>query len=282
MTKDPACISSESDVQEAVEFFLKQHVGSVPVVGDDQKVIGHLSELGLMKAFVKRKVAGTHRLRVIDFKDVFVTPKFVVPSTPLVEVVKGIAQCPLHRVLVQKESGRLVGIISPKDVLRALSGDLSQTGRMQVKLLELEKEVNKLSEQLNETQRSFDNYAMLFDSAGYMMHSADKDGKILFANQRLHERLGYNEGSLIGRSVYDLYAPHVHDEIKIGLEKVAQFGRHELVYSTYLRKNGQPLRVEVVSSSLKDGSGHFIGTFTISRPIDSEAMLRSLHGVFDD
>jgi hypothetical protein len=52
-----------------------------------------------------------------------------------------------------------------------------------------------------------------------------------------------------------------------------------MTYTTMLRKNGDKMRVDIVSSSFKDQKGEFVGTISISREVDAEDLLRALNGL---
>ncbi len=46
-----------------------------------------------------------------------------------------------------------------------------------------------------------------------------------------------------------------------------------------LKKNGEKLRIDIVSTAIHDEAGEFVGTISVSRPVDSDILLRALHGV---
>jgi PAS domain S-box-containing protein len=281
MTPNPICISAESEIHEAAEFFLKNFVSSAPVTDTHGKVLGQLAELGLMRALVRARIKDTPLHKVIDFKEQLSAPQFVLESTDIPEVVKGLIQSPVHRVLVQSAAGKLVGIISPKDVLRSLMGEGKNTTKLSDKLHQLDDQIKILSTHLADANSHLMQHTKFFETNQYMMHSADRNGKILMANVTLHQMLGYEHDELIGKTIFDIYPENLHTQIRDGLKKVIAEGGHKLIYSTMVKKNGQTVRVEVVSSSVSDPQGKFLSTFTISRPIDGDLLLKALHGVFD-
>ncbi|MCM2283101.1 MAG: PAS domain S-box protein [Bdellovibrionaceae bacterium] len=281
MTLNPLCLSAESDIQDAIRFFLKIHISSAPVINARSEILGQLDELSLMRAFVKHKVQQEKTLKVSDFSHLFSEPQFVSANAPLSEVLTSLIQCPLHRVLVRGGNGGLVGIISPKDVLRALDDKTRPEGTLPAKLRELETNVQKLDVQLQNAEKSLGQYDQLFAASPYMMHSVDRTGKVVMANPALHAFLGYAPGELVGKSVFEIYPKTLHEVVRKSLDQIIQEGRHDLTYSSFQTQAGRAERVEVVSSSIKDDQGRFIGTLTLSRPVDSDALLRSLHGVLE-
>jgi PAS domain S-box-containing protein len=278
MTPNPICIPAESHVADAVNFFLQNHVSSAPVVTEKKKVLGQLSELNLMRAYVKTSVTDNTFAKIIDYKELLTPPEFVKTAATLSDVLVALIRCPLHRVLVQDGSNQLVGIISPKDVLRAMGGKGAES--LVQKMRELELKVQGLTTSLNQIQTDYDQYKHVINDSSVCMHSVDRSGHILMANALMHQLLGYTDGALVGMSIYDIYPQTLHETVRASLEKIITDGSKEITYSSFVTKAKKVLRVEMISSSLKNNNGEFIGTVTVSRPIDSEQLLRSLNGIF--
>ena len=124
-------------------------------------------------------------------------------------------------------------------------------------------------------------YQKLYDDSPYSMHSVDEKGIVVLANKRLHEMLGYKHGELIGESVVKLYSDTVRHDALAGLKKIMEEGYQHNIYTTMITKTGEKLRVDVASSALRDDNGNFMSTITISRTVDSQILLRALHGIVD-
>jgi PAS domain S-box-containing protein len=114
-----------------------------------------------------------------------------------------------------------------------------------------------------------------------MMHSVDKEGRIIMANAKIHRVLGYEDGELVGMTIFDLYAKSCHHEALSGLKKIQEAGVHNSIYSTMMTKRGAKIRVDIVSSALLGLHKEFLGTISVSRIVDSELLLRALHGVLN-
>ena len=115
-----------------------------------------------------------------------------------------------------------------------------------------------------------------------VLQSVGPNGGIILANEKRHEALGYEPGELLSKTIFDLYPPSVHKEAAAGLKKVMADGRHNLTYSSMVKKDGGIIRVDLASTSLRDENRPFLGTFPVSRQYGSDARLRSLHGLFED
>ena len=101
------------------------------------------------------------------------------------------------------------------------------------------------------------------------------------ANKKIHSALGYNESELLGKSFTDLYAKSMHHEALQGLNQIKENGSHNHIYSSMIKKNGEKLRVDIVSSALRDHDGKFIATISAAQEVDSENLLRALNGTLD-
>ncbi len=280
MTPNPLVLQSGMELEEAVELFNKLHISTAPVVTPIGEVLGQLTEMDLVKAVVHHRVQGAKYSKVIHAQEFFLPVRYVEETQPIGEVLREMMKTTSHRVLVRNLQEKLVGVISPKDILRSLYGEERVANRLAEECQKLNIEVVELRSRLKEMSVYLSTYDSVFQSGLYMLHSIDPTGHIIFANDKIHSALGYEPGELIGKSIKDLYPPSVQHEAIAGLKRVIEEGQHQLTYSSMVCKNGGTIRVDLASAALKDDQGRFLGTFTISREYGSEAMLRALHGIF--
>ena len=79
--------------------------------------------------------------------------------------------------------------------------------------------------------------------------------RILEANARFHELLGYAPEELYGISMYDL-VPHDRDGVNTNIQHVLEQKSYYIGERSYRRKDGQLVDVEVSASSINhDGGG---------------------------
>lgn len=282
MTKDPFLLGSGEAIVDAVEVYNAKNFTTAAVITPLGEILGQLTDMDLLKALVHHKNQGVKYSKVIHAREYFDPVFFVNEDDHLKEVIRVMTRSSTHRVLVKGKHDKIVGIISPKDILHRLHQSESQEESLFEELQNLYKENETLKEKLSEMSNYLRTYDAVFQSGLYMLHSIDENGKIILANEKLHDSLGYEPGELLGKTIFDLYPATVHREAAAGLKKVMADGRHNLTYSSMVKKDGSTIRVDLASASLRDENGNFLGTFTISRQYGSEAMLRSLHGVFDD
>ena len=114
MTNDVITIDPKSSIQEAIELLLKQRVSGLPVTDADGRLIGIVTEFALLA------IAYDNRVREDSIAQHMTTEVLTVDaSAPINKVVD---LCLMHRVrrVPVLENGRLVGLISRRDVLKAM------------------------------------------------------------------------------------------------------------------------------------------------------------------
>ncbi len=116
MTTDVFTLSRDETMQEAARALSNQRVGGAPVI-DNGRIIGVVSKSDLLEVAAHRDPAG-ERLYV---NDVMTHLVFAVrPGDPAILAVRLMVEEGIHRAVVVDEQGKLVGIVTPMDVLRAI------------------------------------------------------------------------------------------------------------------------------------------------------------------
>lgn len=282
MTSNPKMIGSGDHLKDVLQLFLENGITSSPVINPLGEILGMLSELTLLKAYMLHKTKFLKSDKVGHHIDLLEPVSFVNVRASLADVLREMIATPTHRLLVKDDKDKVVGIISPKDLMRAMLGEVNPNQNFRQKLLEVQAALNQSFKKIETIEKMLDVYQKAFQETPYMMHAVNADGKILMANRCEHEILGYEEGDLVGKSIYDIYPESLHSEAERGLKMVIAQGYHHITYTTLVRKDGSRIRCDIASSSLLDEKGHFLSTITVLRAIDSEALLRSLHGIADD
>jgi CBS domain-containing protein len=143
MSKNVITISPEESISNAIDKMAKNNISGLIVV-EDEKVVGVISESDVLKIFksefpelklssnislsifsliksgikIIREIKKIGKLKVKDLmsKKVF----FVKPEDTILEAARIMSKKDVRRLPVIDESGKLVGIISRIDILRAL------------------------------------------------------------------------------------------------------------------------------------------------------------------
>jgi CBS domain-containing protein len=143
MTREPITVTPDTTIAEGAQLMLDHHISGLPVIGADHMVVGIVTEGDLLR----RAETGTerHRSRWLelllgpgrlahDYVDaharkvgeVMTTDLvFVSPQDPLEHVVELMEKRRIKRVPVIA-NGRLAGIVSRADLVRALLSGLTQ------------------------------------------------------------------------------------------------------------------------------------------------------------
>ena len=108
---------------------------------------------------------------------------------------------------------------------------------------------NQFEQALRESEQR---YRTLFEQANDAIFIETQDDKILDANQRACQMLGYTREELLGMLVSDLIAPENHRSSLAIRQELSQYGQKPFE-SLDVRKDGTYIPVEVTNSILPDG-----------------------------
>jgi predicted transcriptional regulator len=120
MTPNPIVLESSMSIQEAVDVFTKHKISSAPVNTTMGDVGGQLTELVLVRALVLHQLQPEKFQKLAHCTDFLEEAVFVQPKDSITVVMKALLKSSSRRVLVKSEGRKIFGIISPKDMLRAL------------------------------------------------------------------------------------------------------------------------------------------------------------------
>jgi CBS domain-containing protein len=112
MTKRVVTVSPCTTVKELTELLAAKKISGVPVVDEQKRVIGIATEADVLAHPGAKTVEEIMTKRVISVK----------PDTPVEEIPKLLARKKIKRVPVIDEKGKLVGIVSRADIVKAFAG----------------------------------------------------------------------------------------------------------------------------------------------------------------
>jgi CBS domain-containing protein len=114
MTKDLVTIRPDATIKEAIDLLISKQISGLPVVGDDQRMVGVITEFALLAMVYDEKVQN-HPVSQHMTREV-ITVEADDPINRIADL------CIVHRVrrLPVMKNGRMVGLIARRDVLRAM------------------------------------------------------------------------------------------------------------------------------------------------------------------
>lgn len=119
----------EQSMMEVVEQLLKHRISGAPVVNDQKELCGVISEGDCLKEVVKGKY---HNHPIMDgkVKDHMASNVItILPGTNIFEAANMFLEKKIRRFPVLDETGKLVGQISQKDIMRAVKNIKSENWR---------------------------------------------------------------------------------------------------------------------------------------------------------
>ncbi len=116
-------------------------------------------------------------------------------------------------------------------------------------------------------------YKTLFESAPDIIWLHDLDGRIIEANAKASEKLGYSVNELLSMKIHDIVADHIKPLVDSNIKKVLKTGR-AIFESVHKTKDGRTYPVEVNARVIKINGKTFILSFvrdiTERKRIESE------------
>ena len=114
MSSDLVTVRPEASIDQAIELLLREQISGLPVIDDDGRLVGLITEFALLAVAYDRRVKN-HKVSNYMTRELFT----VEADDPVSRVAD---LCIVHRVrrVPVMQDGRLVGVIARRDVLRAL------------------------------------------------------------------------------------------------------------------------------------------------------------------
>ena len=117
MTKNPVTLAPEMTIREAVHLLIKKDISGAPVLDDHGRLVGVLTERDCMRVTMQADYHAEPGGLVKEFMSG--NPQWVGPEQSILTLADLFISGRFHRYPVV-DNGRLVGIISRRDVIRAM------------------------------------------------------------------------------------------------------------------------------------------------------------------
>lgn len=144
MTQEVVACFPETRIEDAVRALAEKGISGMPVIDANRRVVGIVSESDLLMAdklqppLVKTALYGLFIMpqgvmeRIAQSRGVLVedvmTKKVITfgPDTPVEEIAETMREKRINRVPIVDEEGKLMGIVSRADIIRALAQSLAE------------------------------------------------------------------------------------------------------------------------------------------------------------
>jgi len=126
MTADPVTVTPDTPLKDAADLMVEQKISVLPVVGPHGELVGLVAEADLMKkeelADGGRPVRGTHHrsrwTHAATAGEIMTHPLTVSPRLRSAVAARLMDKHRVPCLVVTGESGKLLGIVTPRDLLR--------------------------------------------------------------------------------------------------------------------------------------------------------------------
>jgi CBS domain-containing protein len=120
MSTNVITATKDMSVKKVMELMLRWHISGLPVVDEDNRPIGVISEIDIVNLVVDGNALETVVEEAMS-KDLLKFP----PDAPMKELVQCFDQKRIRRLPIV-EDGQLVGVVSRRDILREMLSDYNR------------------------------------------------------------------------------------------------------------------------------------------------------------
>ena len=115
MTRDPRSVSPDTTVREAAQLMRSEDVGIIPVVEQDRRLVGVITDRDIAIRCIADGKDGTCRVSDAMSADRLATCR---PDEDVDEVMNVMSREQVRRIPIVDERGSLVGIVAQADIVR--------------------------------------------------------------------------------------------------------------------------------------------------------------------
>jgi acetoin utilization protein AcuB len=167
MIKDPITISESTTVSEAIACMKTNSIRHLPVVADDQRLLGFVTLADLKQGLIPSMVSD------LTLKDLMIKNPITVAADRDIEIAAQLVY--KHKIggLPVVEDGKLIGIITVTDLLGAfinMMGLLSASSRVDVAMEDKPGELKKAIQLVNDAGGDIINIAMTAQKPGQRVY----------------------------------------------------------------------------------------------------------------
>jgi CBS domain-containing protein len=113
MTREVVTVKENTPIYDAMNLLIKHAISGLPVVDDEKKLIGVITEKDMIQILTDESIKPTQTVGEFMTREV----KSFRPDTSPVEMAEFFSINPLRRAPVIDDEGTLIGVIARRDIL---------------------------------------------------------------------------------------------------------------------------------------------------------------------
>ena len=125
MKKDVVTIHPETSLDKVIDLLIERNITGIPVLNDDSTLAGIITEKDILNFLIDQDVIDLSNDRILcETTAHHVMTTNIVSfemDTPLVNICESLVSRNFRRVPIIDKNGKLVGIISRKDIIAVIS-----------------------------------------------------------------------------------------------------------------------------------------------------------------
>lgn len=283
ISKPSLVINSSDKIYEALEKMLERELSTCPVVDTQGKFLGQITDSVFIKALILVR-SGENLSHVFELSEHFLNPPTVSSFTSIDEIAIKIFSSQSQRIFVVDSTNKLLGVISPKNVLKFLattfgyidSEDLKNCPSIEQQLETKLRDVQVKLKDATARKLAFEN---ILEKSDLLVIVLDSNLNLFYVNQRALQTLGLQKEFQHKHNLIDILAEQSYQEIKNHYEE-SQKRRSNIHVNTYLSletagKTGSRYEVSVNVDWEPEGLISIMG-----KNIDADRLLKKLNGIY--
>lgn len=246
-------VHQDTPLIDAVKVMQAKNIGGILIKNSEDKVIGIFTERDLLN---RMDYDNPERLKGLRIKDLMTRDLITIEHTVPYNVVLDVMKAKNLRHMPITQEGRVVGIVSLRDMMHRYEENLEGL---------LRQKESQLMENLSRIRESEERFRTIFDNSAVAIMFADTNEILVAWNPLTEELLGLDGKELSNKPVAELYPPEEWQRIRS--QRMRQFGSKHNMEVKIRKKSGEVIDVDLSVSVLRDPAGIVTGTIGIMKDI---------------
>ena len=125
MKRDVISVHPETPLDKVIDILIQHNITGIPVLNEDSSIAGIVTEKDILSFLLDKNILDLTNNRLLCETTVYhiMTSQVVAfdEDTPITEICEALTNRNFRRVPITDKNGKLVGIISRKDIIAVIS-----------------------------------------------------------------------------------------------------------------------------------------------------------------